>query len=101
MLKMEAITNASLRTQKHFLWTVVGPDSSYSPFEIHICWNVLNDDKIEPPIQTEYFDFHCRRRQCSQLFRHAFANAGEHGCTSRQHDVAIQIFTDVHITFHD
>merc|ERR1712160_12806 len=54
MLKMEAITNASLRTQKHFLWTIVGPDSSYSPFEIHICWNVLNDDKIEPPIQTEY-----------------------------------------------
>merc|ERR1711970_117150 len=41
-------------TQKHFLWTIVGPDSSYSPLEIHICWNVLNDDKIEPPIQTEY-----------------------------------------------
>ena len=32
----------------------MGPDSSYSPLEIHICWNVLNDDKIEPPIQTEY-----------------------------------------------
>merc|ERR1712086_428434 len=41
-------------TQKHFLWTIVGPDSSYSPFEIHICWKVLNDDKIDPPIQTEY-----------------------------------------------
>merc|ERR1711988_217937 len=40
--------------QKHFLCTIVGPDSSYSPFVIHICWNVLNDDKIEPPIQTEY-----------------------------------------------
>merc|ERR1719359_1338746 len=43
------------RTQKHLRWTMVGPDSSYSPFEIHICWNVLRDDKIEPPIQTEYF----------------------------------------------
>merc|ERR1719356_957431 len=42
-------------TQKHFLWTIVGPDSSYSPFEIHICWKVLSDDKIEPPIHTEYF----------------------------------------------
>merc|ERR1712061_759793 len=42
------------RNQKHVLWTIVGPDSSYSPFEIHICWNVLNDDKIEPPIHTEY-----------------------------------------------
>merc|ERR1711874_274773 len=41
--------------QKHFLWTIVGPDSSYSPLEIHICWKVLNDDKIDPPIQTEYF----------------------------------------------
>merc|ERR1719220_1797251 len=41
--------------QKHFLWTIVGPDSSYSPFEIHICWKVLNDDRMEPPIHTEYF----------------------------------------------
>merc|ERR1712078_271704 len=56
----EKATQASIQhcqncfTQKHFLWTMVGPDSSYSPFEIHICWNVLNDDKMEPPIQTEY-----------------------------------------------
>merc|ERR1712113_646048 len=41
--------------QKHFLWTMVGPDSSYSPFEIHICWKVLSEDRIEPPIHTEYF----------------------------------------------
>merc|ERR1711998_263806 len=41
--------------QKHFLCTMVGPDSSYSPFVIHICWKVLKEDKIEPPIQTEYF----------------------------------------------
>merc|ERR1712178_447530 len=40
--------------QKHFLCTIVGPDSSYSPFEIHICWKVLKEDKIDPPIQTEY-----------------------------------------------
>merc|ERR1712063_46538 len=47
--------NEEPTTQKHFLWTIVGPDSSYSPFEIHICWNVLNEDRIDPPIQTEYF----------------------------------------------
>merc|ERR1719413_186818 len=41
-------------SQKHFRWTIVGPDSSYSPFEIHICWKVLNEDRIEPPIHTEY-----------------------------------------------
>lgn len=31
-----------------------GPLSSYSCFEIHICWNVDKDARIEPPIQTEY-----------------------------------------------
>merc|ERR1712187_666776 len=33
---------------------MVGPDSSYSPLEIHICWNVLREDRMEPPIHTEY-----------------------------------------------
>merc|ERR1719263_1507354 len=27
---------------------------SYSPLEIHICWKVLKDERIEPPIHTEY-----------------------------------------------
>merc|ERR1719326_729061 len=40
--------------QKHFLCTIVGPDSSYSPLEIHICWKVLNEERMEPPIHTEY-----------------------------------------------
>lgn len=31
-----------------------GPLSSYSCFEIHICWNVDKEAKMEPPIQTEY-----------------------------------------------
>merc|ERR1712056_176839 len=33
---------------------MVGPDSSYSPLEIHICWKVLSELRIEPPIHTEY-----------------------------------------------
>merc|ERR1712056_4280 len=40
--------------QKHFRWTMVGPDSSYSPLEIPICWKVLSDERMEPPIHTEY-----------------------------------------------
>merc|ERR1711988_189567 len=40
--------------QKHLRWTIVGPLSSYSVFEIHICWKVESDDRILPPIQTEY-----------------------------------------------
>merc|ERR1719169_130888 len=52
-IQINSICKAS--PQKHFLWTIVGPDSSYSLLEIHICWNVLRDERIEPPIQTEYF----------------------------------------------
>ncbi len=44
-----------LLTQKHFLWTIETPASSYSYFVIHIVWNVAKLDKIEPPIHTEYF----------------------------------------------
>merc|ERR1719248_419394 len=40
--------------QKHLRCTMDGPLSSYSCFEIHICWKVESDERIEPPIQTEY-----------------------------------------------
>merc|ERR1712024_92142 len=33
---------------------MAGPDSSYSALEIHMDWNVDSDDRIEPPIHTEY-----------------------------------------------
>merc|ERR1719408_972727 len=41
--------------QKHFRCTMLGPASSYSCFVIHICWNVLKEERMDPPIQTEYF----------------------------------------------
>merc|ERR1719238_1553886 len=41
--------------QKHLRCTIVGPDSSYSAFEIHICWKVLSEERMDPPIHTEYF----------------------------------------------
>ena len=31
-----------------------GPDSSYSSLEIHICWKVEREARMDPPIQTEY-----------------------------------------------
>jgi len=43
------------QTQKHFLWTMDGPDSSYSALVIHMVWKVANEDKTDPPIQTDYF----------------------------------------------
>jgi len=33
---------------------MLGPLSSYSSFLIHISSKVLSDDKMEPPIHTEY-----------------------------------------------
>jgi len=42
-------------SQKHFLWTIWGPDSSYSALVIHIVWKVDRDERIEPPIQTENY----------------------------------------------
>merc|ERR1712019_234108 len=47
-------TFARARAQKHLRWTMDGPDSSYSCLEIHICWKVESDERMEPPIQTEY-----------------------------------------------
>lgn len=41
--------------QKHFLWTMTAPDSSYSALVIHMVWNVDNEDRIDPPIQTKNF----------------------------------------------
>jgi len=32
-----------------------GPLSSYSLLVIHMLWNVDNDERIDPPIHTEYF----------------------------------------------
>merc|ERR1712070_618868 len=41
-------------TQKHLRWTIAGPDSSYSALEIHICWKVEREERMDPPIHTEY-----------------------------------------------
>merc|ERR1719334_986253 len=39
----------------HFQWTIPGPDSSYSSRVTHISLNVDSEERIEPPIHTEYF----------------------------------------------
>merc|ERR1712054_212578 len=54
LVKLRVPSSTSRGAQKHLRWTIVGPDSSYSCLEIHICWNVLKEDRIEPPIHTEY-----------------------------------------------
>ena len=37
----------------HFLFTILGPYSSYSRRVIHICSNDDNDANMEPPIHAE------------------------------------------------
>merc|ERR1711976_779644 len=46
-------------------------------------------------------DLHRGGSECRQLLRHAFADAREHGITSGQHNIRVQIFADVQITLHD
>ena len=41
--------------QKHFLWMIDGPCSSYSYLFIHMVWKVDRDARMEPPSQTENF----------------------------------------------
>merc|ERR1719297_67200 len=47
--------NGYSKAQKHLRWTMAGPHSSYSCLEIHICWKVDREARMDPPIQTEYF----------------------------------------------
>ena len=37
----------------------------------------------------------------SELLLHAVSNTGEHGCSSREHNVSVQVLADVDIALHD
>src|SRR4051812_16190708 len=102
-----------------------GPLSSYSCFEIHICWKVESEARMEPPIQTEYLRSggamiltfiedgasavisFCMRSEipgymvvppdCCLL-----AAYSKHAHCATYHDnVAVQVFPDIDIALHD
>merc|ERR1712064_195516 len=56
-IKLEILTDIKSfeYIEKHLRWTMAGPHSSYSCLEIHICWKVEREARMDPPIQTEYF----------------------------------------------
>ncbi len=59
---------------------------------------------MEPPIRArgrDDLDLHGGGGQGRELLLHSVGNAREHGGTTGQHDVAIEILTDVDIAFHD
>merc|ERR1712050_300031 len=46
-------------------------------------------------------DLHRGGSKGREFFRHALANACEHGGAPRQHHVSVEVLTDVHIALHD
>eukprot|EP00091_Calanus_sinicus_P023684 TRINITY_DN812_c0_g1_i6.p1 TRINITY_DN812_c0_g1~~TRINITY_DN812_c0_g1_i6.p1 ORF type:complete len:112 (+),score=6.90 TRINITY_DN812_c0_g1_i6:302-637(+) len=86
-----------------------GPHSSYSCLEIHICWKVERDARMDPPIQTEYFlsggamililMVDGARAVISFCIRSAIP--GYSGGASGHDSVGVQILTDVNIALHD
>mmetsp|Transcript_59928 Transcript_59928/g.147321 ORF Transcript_59928/g.147321 Transcript_59928/m.147321 type:complete len:346 (+) Transcript_59928:412-1449(+) len=46
-------------------------------------------------------DLHGRGSEGSDLLLHAVGDAAEHGGAAREHDVAVQVLTDVNVAFHD
>merc|ERR1711976_1132783 len=87
---------------------IAGPDSSYSSLEIHICWKVEREAKIDPnPDRVFSFwrsndlDLHGRWSKSNQFLVHSFSNTREHRRSSRQDNISVQVFSDINITFHD
>merc|ERR1719237_1470832 len=93
----------------HLRWTMEGPHSSYSCLEIHICWKVEREARMEPPIQTEYFlsggamilILMCGGSQGGDLLLHAVSNTGVHGGASGHDGVGVQVLPDVNVALHD
>merc|ERR1712019_229637 len=46
-------------------------------------------------------DLHGGWGQCRQLLGHALANSCKHRGATGQHNVAVQVLADIHITLHD
>merc|ERR1712243_44593 len=76
--------------------------------EIHICWKVEREARMDPPIQTEYFlsggddlDLDGGGSQGSDLLLHTVSNTGVHGGASRHDGVGVQVLPDVNIALHD
>ena len=77
-------------------WTMEEPHSSYSCLEIHICWKVEREARVEPPIQTEYF---LSRGAMILILMMERARAV---ISFSGHDgVGVQVLPDVNVALHD
>ena len=51
--------------------------------------------------RSDDLDLHGARSQSGQLLGHTLTNAREHGGTTGQHNVGVQILTDIDVALHD
>jgi len=51
--------------------------------------------------RSDDLDLHAARGQMRDFFLHTIGDAREHGRTTRQHGIGVQVFTDIQIAFHD
>ena len=58
-------------------------------------------DGVLPLRGSNDLDLHGGRGKSSQLLLHAVSDTGEHGGSTRQDNVAVQVLTDIDITLHD
>jgi len=60
-----------------------------------------NPDGVLPFRRSDDLDLHRSRSEGSDLALHAVGYAGEHGRSSGQDRVGVQVLTDVNVTLHD
>lgn len=58
-------------------------------------------DRVLPLGRRNHLDLHGGGREGGELLGHPLADAGEHGGSARQHDVAVEVLTDVDVALHD
>ncbi|KAF7818951.1 Fumarate reductase [Senna tora] len=60
-----------------------------------------NPDTVLPLWWCHHFNFHATWCQCCNLLAHPISNAWEHGGTTTQDNVTIEILPNINITLHD
>merc|ERR1712137_136491 len=85
-----------------------GPDSSYSCLEIHMLEGgergengAADPDGVLALGRRDDLDLHRGRRESGDLLRHAVSDASIHGGAARQHDVGVEVLTDVNVALHN
>ncbi|BAS75383.1 Os01g0866133 [Oryza sativa Japonica Group] len=92
------------------MWTMPGPDSSYSALEIHICDKLstersqdgtTNPDTVFPLWRCNYLDLHTARGKCSYFLAHTITNTREHCRSPTKDHITVQILSNINIALHD